>query len=177
MTRVIKGETQDINKIFNLCRQMAEDMKIAGYDDMDEPWAKKNLRTMIINPQYEIFIAVKDFEWVGFMMVRVDPKLWNKRPIGELVLFWTRKDVRHGDAVADAMMDQARAWFKEMECHYFQTSVLMFDKDYQAREDVINKARAYWNRYGMEECGYNFVMPIEYEEPFFLNDDEIEEYV
>lgn len=41
MTRVIKGETQDINKIFDLCRQMAEDMKIAGYDDMDEPWAKE----------------------------------------------------------------------------------------------------------------------------------------
>lgn len=175
MIRIVEAEPQKINKVFDLCVQMAQDMKIAGYDDMDEPWSKKNLRNVMINPQYKFFIAERNMEWVGFIIVRADVKLWNKKTVGELVLLWTRKDVRHGDGVADELMHRASAWFKEMECHYFQTSVLMFDKDYRARDDVIEKAKRYWTRYGMQMVGYNFVKPIEYEEPFFLDPDEYEE--
>lgn len=177
MIRVVEAEPHRINKVFDLCIQMAEDMKIAGYDDMDEPWSKKNLRNVMINPQYKFYIAERNMEWVGFVIVRADVKLWNKKTVGELVLIWTRKDVRRGDEVADALMDAAKTWFKEMECHYFQTSVLMFDDNYQARTDVIEKAKNYWERYGLEMVGYNFVQQIEYEEPFYLSEEELEELV
>jgi len=176
MIRVREVEAHELNQIFDLCRLHADDMGLAGHDDMDDRWAKQQMKKMLINPYYRTFVAIKDMEWIGYATVCVEEKLWNKKVYGEQILFFVRKDVRKGYEVADALMQSCIDYFKQMECVYFQTSVAMFNKDYSVNDRVVSKARSYWKNYGMEEVGYTFVMPLDQVEEFFYSPDELEEY-
>lgn len=176
MIRIKEVEAHELNQVFELCRLHADDMGLAGHDDMDDRWAKQQMKKMLINPYYRTYAAIKDMEWVGYATVCVDEKLWNKKVYGEQILFFVRTDVRKGYEVADALMKACVDWFKEMECVYFQTSVAMYNDEYKPNDRVIQKARGYWKHYGMEEIGYTFVMPLQEVEDFFLSEEELEGY-
>jgi hypothetical protein len=176
MIRIKEVEAHELNQVFALCRLHADDMGLAGHDDMDDRWAKQQMKKMLINPYYRTYVAIKDMEWIGYAVVCVEEKLWNKKVYGEQILFFVRTDVRKGYEVADALMKACVDWFKEMECVYFQTSVAMFNADYSANEPVVSKARRYWTQYGMEEVGYTFVMPLDQVEEFYFESNDIEDY-
>jgi GNAT superfamily N-acetyltransferase len=149
--------TDELEKLVNLAAEHAKDANLISHNTLDRTWFKKNMREMMIAPEYKIFVYVENDLLLGYCVAGITTMLWNKTLLGDIDLFFIHPSVRNKH-IADDLINACEDWFEKEGCAYYLTGNLMYDADYQPNEKYLNRSRTYFTRImGMQEVGYNFV--------------------
>ena len=152
--------TEELELLVNVGVEHAKDAGLTQHDCLERNHFKKQLRQIMISPDYKIFVYEQNGVFAGYVVAGVFQKLWNPTLHGEIVLFFVHPEVRN-KYIADDLLNTALNWFAECGCQYYQASCLMYDADYQPNQEWLHRSRTYFAKAGMAEVGYHFVQNLE----------------
>lgn len=152
--------TDELEKLANIAVEHAMDAGLDEHDQLDRVHSKQQLRTMMISPNYKIFVSEENGVFSSYAVATVCEKLWNSTLHGEVILFFVHPEVRN-KYLADDLWNAMQDWFVETGCVYMQASCLMYKSDYQPNEKWLHRATSYFKTKGMAEVGYHYVQDLE----------------
>lgn len=150
----------ELEMLTDIAVEHAKDAGLKEHDVLERGWAKKQLKAMMISPDYKILVDEQQGKFAGYAVGAVYQKLWNPTKHGELVLFFVHPEVRN-KYIADSLFDTMRQWFVDTGCVYYQASCLMYDSDYKPNEPWLRRATTYFKSRDMEQVGYHYVQNLE----------------
>lgn len=150
----------ELEKLTNIAVEHAKDAGLVEHDQLDRAHFKKQLRQIMISPDYKIWVFEKNDVFHGYVIAGVFQKLWNSTKYGEIILFFVHPEVRN-KYLADDLFNVAQNWFVECGCLYQQASALMYDNEYQPNSTWLHRATTYYKTRGMAEVGYHYVQDLE----------------
>lgn len=150
----------ELELLTDIAIEHAHDAGLINHDTLDRAHFKKQLRAIMISPDYKIWVHEKHGKFVGYVIAGVFQKLWNPTKYGEIILFFVHPEVRN-KYLADDLFNAAQDWFVDCGCIYQQASCLMFKEDYEPNTEWLHRATTYYKTRGMAEVGYHYVQDLE----------------
>lgn len=150
----------ELELITDIAVEHATDAGLIDHDTLERNHFKKQIRAMMISPDYKIWIYEKNGKFAAYIIAGVFQKLWNSSKYGEIILFFVHPEVRN-KFLADDLFNTAQNWFLECGCLYQQASCLMYDDEYNPNTKWLHRATTYFKTRGMEEVGYHYVQNLE----------------
>lgn len=158
--RIRQPRPDELEKLANVCVEHAKDAGLIEHDQLDRAHSKKQLRSMMISPDYKIFVLDYNDVFAGYIVGNVSQKLWNKTLYGEIILYFVHPEVRN-KYIADDLFNAIEDWFVECGCLYVQASCLMYDENYQPNQNWLHRSKTYLQTRTMNEVGYHYVKQLE----------------
>ncbi len=153
----------ELEGLTNLAIEHGNDAGLISHDAVDRNYAKQQIKQMMINPDYKVFVAIKDDKIVGYIIGNITQKLWNPSLYGEVIVFFVHPEVRN-KYLADDLFQAVKDWFIDNGCLYFQASCLTYTKEYQPNDEWLHRVKTYFKTQKMTEVGYHYVKPLEREQ-------------
>lgn len=150
----------ELELLTDIAIEHAHDAGLIKHDTLDRAHFKKQLRAIMISPDYKIWVYEKNDKFVAYIIAGVFQKLWNPTKYGELILFFVHPEVRN-KYLADDLFNAAQDWFVECGCLYQQASCLMYTEEYEPNKEWLHRATTYFKTRGMAEVGYHYVQDLE----------------
>ena len=152
--------TDELEKLINIAIEHAKDAGLAGHNDIDRTFVKKQFRAMMMNPDFKIFVEPKGDVFGAYAIGRICQKIWNGKRYGEITFIFVHPEMR-SKHIADDLYESIIEWFREMRCDFVQASCMTYTKEYSANEEWLHRAKTYFKSQNMNEVGYHYVKPME----------------
>ena len=152
-------DPRELEKFVDLCIAHSKDAGM-DHDEINRMFLRKQLKQMLIEPNYQIFVAEQHGSFVGYVMGSIHEKLYNAKQYGELLFIFIHPEIRN-KLILDQLYNRMEEWFLENNCMFMQASVMASDEEWLCQEKYVDKARDYFHkRCGMKEVGYHFIKPL-----------------
>ena len=152
--------TDELEKLVSIAIEHANDAGLAGHDDVDRTFVKKQFRAMMMSPDFKIFVEPKNDVFAAYAIGRICQKIWNGKRYGEITFIFVHPEAR-SKILADDLYHSLVDWFREMRCDFVQASCMTYDNDYQPIEPWLHRVKTYYKNQGMQEVGYHYIKPME----------------
>lgn len=152
-------KTNELEKLVDIAIEHAVDAGLAGHDDVDRSFVKKSFKSVMISPDYKVYVEEKNNKFVAYCVAKICQKIWNGKRYGELLFIFVHPEAR-SKALADTMMQYVEDWFGEMRCDFMQASCMTYTKEYEPNEEWLRRIKTYYKTQDMNEVGYHYIKPL-----------------
>tara|TARA_A100001201_G_C4094945_1_gene203380 strand:+ start:3301 stop:3795 length:495 start_codon:yes stop_codon:yes gene_type:complete len=152
--------TDELEQLVDIAVEHAIDAGLAGHDDVDRHFVKKQFKNMMMSPDFKIIVEPRGDRFAAYAIGRICQKIWNGKRYGEMTFIFVHPEAR-SKVLADDLVSTLNHWFAEMRCDFVQTSCMTYTEDYKPNDEWLHRVRTYYKSQGMEEVGYHYVKPLE----------------
>lgn len=156
-------QPKDMNAVVSLAREHGREAGIEKVLPIDDIHFTKTLKTLLIEPGNQLFVAEQNGTIIGYALVGVTTKVWNPTQYGDIYFFYIHNTLRN-KFLADGLFKQCQTWFKEQGCRFFECSVSLFDENFKGVDQYIKRASTYFEHKGCNYAGDHFVVDLEAED-------------
>lgn len=153
-------DAKDMNDVIRLAREHGKEAGIDKVLPIDDVYFTNALRNILIDDQNELFIAETGGQIVGYALIGVTNKIWNKTMYGDIFFFYIHEGIRN-KFLADSLFDSCQRWFKEQGCRFMECSVSLFDDQFKGIEKYIDRSSMYYENKGCNWAGNHYVVDLE----------------
>ena len=87
-------DPRELEKFVDLCIAHSKDAGM-DHDEINRMFLRKQLKQMLIEPNYQIFVAEQHGSFVGYVMGSIHEKLYNAKQYGELLFIFIHPEIRN----------------------------------------------------------------------------------
>lgn len=150
---------EELEKFVDLTLLHSKDSGM-DHDAINRTYLRKQLRQMLIETNYQIFVAEQNNRFVGYAIGAIHEKFYNAKLYGELLYIFIDPSVRN-KLLLDDLFARMETWFLDNNCLFMQASVMAYTDEWACQEQYVDKARDYFFKRGkMKEVGYHYIKPI-----------------
>lgn len=150
----------EIEKLLDITIKHAIDAGLAGHDDVDRQFFKQQLRIIIMNPNYKIFVAEKGNKFIGYIIGKIGTKIWNKKKFGDVTFIFVDPEYR-SKTLSDELFDNIESWFSENGCLFMLASCMTYNSDYTPYDNWLNRAGKFFESKSMNEVGHHYIKKLD----------------
>lgn len=151
---------EEIEQLVDIAIDHLIDSGIYEFDKPDRKEVRDSAKQSMISNDVKIYVAIKDREFIGYIVGKIYSQTWNKVLFGDINLFFVKPEHRRNHMTL-GLWENLVGWFTDNNCRYYHCSANSWKSDYTGNLEWAEQAHNFFEKQGMNYMGKIYIKEIE----------------